>query len=264
MSACPAPTSPCLRLGRDNAPRGRSRFPSTPAARPLADAALSAARAAGASYADLRIHRITTEFIHLRDGELETAVLNREIGFAVRVIVDGTWGFASHAELDPAVAADTARRAVRVATMLAPLNAERIELAAEPVYSDARWVSDYLIDPFDVATSDKIALLDEYSGRLLAADGVDHVSASLDAVKEQTFYADTFGSSITQQRVRVQPSLSATTVDAAEGSFESMSTLAPPTGAGLGGGRRRRRVGLDDGVGANCRPCSPKRSRRRA
>ena len=36
----------------------------------------------------------------------------------------------------------------------------------------------------------------------------------MNTVKEQTFYADTFGSSITQQRVRVQPSLSATTVDA--------------------------------------------------
>ena len=68
----------------------------------LADAALSAAVAAGASYADLRIHRITTEIVQLRDGELETAVVNREIGLAVRVIVDGTWGFASHAELDPA------------------------------------------------------------------------------------------------------------------------------------------------------------------
>jgi TldD protein len=43
----------------------------------LADAALTAARAAGASYADLRIHRITTEIIQLRDGELETSVISR-------------------------------------------------------------------------------------------------------------------------------------------------------------------------------------------
>jgi TldD protein len=79
----------------------------------LADAALSAATAAGASYADLRVHRIVTEIIQLRDGELETAVLSRELGFAVRVIVAGTWGFASHAELAPDVAADTARRTPR-------------------------------------------------------------------------------------------------------------------------------------------------------
>ena len=198
----------------------------------LADAALSAAVAAGASYADLRIHGITTEIVQLRDGELETAVVNREIGLAVRAIVDGTWGFASYAELDPAVAAKTARRAVQVATTLAPLNAERIQLAAEPVYSDVSWVSDYRVDPFAIAAADKIAVLGDYSGRLLAADGVDHVSAGLYAAKEQTFYADTFGSSITQQRVRVLPTLEAVTVDAAAGTFDSMRTLAPPTARG--------------------------------
>ncbi|KRD06893.1 peptidase C69 [Mycobacterium sp. Root265] len=200
--------------------------------RALADAALSAARAAGASYADLRIHRLTTEVVQLRDGELENSTLDREIGLAVRVIVDGTWGFASHAELDPAVAADTARRAVRVATTLAPLNAERIELAAEPVYDDLSWVSAYRIDPFTVPGPDKIAVLADYSERLLAADGVDHVSASLQAVKEQTYYADTFGTSTTQQRVRVQPSLEAVSVDPSAGSFETMRTLAPPTARG--------------------------------
>ena len=198
----------------------------------LAEAALSAATAAGASHADLRIHRLSSETIQLRDGELETAVVSREVGLAVRVIVDGTWGFASHAELAPAVAAETARRAVRVATTLATLNNERVELAPEPVYPDAIWVSSYRIDPFDVSATDKIAVLEEYSGRLLAADGIDHVSAALHAVKEQTFYADTSGSSITQQRVRVLPSLEAVTVDAAAGSFESMRTLAPPMGRG--------------------------------
>ena len=198
----------------------------------LAEAAVSAALAAGASYADLRVHRITTEHIQLRDGELETSVVTREIGLAVRVIVDGTWGFASHAELNPEVAAETARRAVQVAVALAPLNAERIELAPEPVYADVSWVSPYRIDPFEVTAADKIALLGEYTGRLLASDGVDHVSAGLQAVKEQVFYADAFGSSITQQRVRVQPTLEAVAVDGAAGSFESMRTLAPPTARG--------------------------------
>lgn len=188
--------------------------------------------AAGASYADLRIHAVTTELVQLRDGELQTAVVDREIGLAVRVIVDGTWGFASHAELNPEVAAETARRAVQVARTLAPLNAESIELAPEPVYSDASWVSEYRIDPFDVGNPDKLAVLGEYSGRLLAADGVDHVSAALHTAKEQTFYADTFGSTITQQRVRVQPTLEAVTVDAAAGTFETMRTLAPPTARG--------------------------------
>ena len=200
--------------------------------RRLADAALSAATAGGASYADLRVHAITTEIVTLRDGELESAVVDRDIGLAVRVIVDGTWGFASHAGLTPDIAADSARHAVGVAVTLSALNAERVELADEPVYRDATWVSDYRTDPFGVETADKVGLLAEYSGRLLAADGVDHVSALVNTVKEQTFYADTFGSSITQQRVRTMPALEAVAVDTSSGGFESMRTLAPPTGRG--------------------------------
>lgn len=198
----------------------------------LADAALSAARAAGAEYADLRVHAITTQLLHLRDGELETSVLDRQIGLAVRVIVGGTWGFASHAGLTPDVAADTARHAVGVAVTLSALNSEHIELADEPVHLDATWVSDYRIDPFSIPSADKVGVLEDYSGRLLASDGVDHVTATVHTVKEQTFYADTFGSSITQQRVRTQPVLEAVAVDADAGRFESMRTLAPPTARG--------------------------------
>ncbi|HUL99266.1 MAG TPA: DNA gyrase modulator, partial [Mycobacterium sp.] len=200
--------------------------------RELADAALSAATEAGASHADLRIHRIVNEVIHLRDAMLETSVISREVGLAVRVIVDGTWGFASHAELAPEVAADTARRAVQVARTLRALNAENVQLAEEPVYRDVEWVSSYQTDPFDVTAAEKIGVLQDYSDQLLSADGVDHVSAGFHGVKEQTFYADVYGSSITQQRVRVQPTLEAVAVDAAVGSFDSMRTLAPPTARG--------------------------------
>ena len=93
-------------------------------------------------------------------------------------------------------------------------------------------MSPYEIDPFTVPTHDKVTLLGEYSARLAAADGVDHVTASLDQVKEQVFYADTAGSRITQQRVRLQPQLQATAVDQEAGLFETMRTLAPPVGRG--------------------------------
>jgi TldD protein len=200
--------------------------------RQLADAALSAARAAGASHADLRVHRLRTQSIRLRDGKVQSVVDGDELGLAVRVIVDGTWGFASHAELTAESAARTAARAVEVARALRSLNQDPVELAAEPVHPDAVWVSAYALDPFTVPTADKVGLLAEYSGRLSAADGVDHVTASVLQVKEQTFYADLAGSRITQQRVRLHPELEATVVDAAAGSFETMRTLVPPAGRG--------------------------------
>ncbi|MCZ4520357.1 TldD/PmbA family protein [Rhodococcus ruber] len=200
--------------------------------RDLADAALSTARSAGATHADVRVQRLTTQSISLRDGSVQSLVDAGEIGLAVRVVVDGTWGFASHAELGTGAASETARKAVEVATALRALNRERVELAHEPVYSDATWVSDYEIDPFEIPTADKVGLLAEYSSRLAASDGVDHVTASVLQVKEQSFYADLAGSSITQQRVRLHPQFEATTVDRSVGAFETMRTLAPPVGRG--------------------------------
>ena len=198
----------------------------------LADAALSAAGAAGAEHADLRVHRMVSQSIRLRDGHVQSLTDATELGFAVRVLVDGTWGFAAAAELTPASAAATAQSAVRVATTLRALNRERVVLAAEPVYADVTWVSPYEIDPFAVPSAEKVELLTDYSGRLAAADGVDHVTVAVLQVKEQTFYADTAGSRITQQRVRVHPELEAITVDQASGVFETMCTLAPPVGRG--------------------------------
>ncbi|KIQ15028.1 TldD/PmbA family protein [Rhodococcus sp. MEB064] len=198
----------------------------------LADAALTAARAAGATHADLRVHRLRTQSLSLRDGAVQSSVEGTTLGMAVRVVVDGTWGFASGVVLTVDEAVAVTSRSVRVAQALRDLNRERVVLAAEPVYEDATWVSDYAIDPFDVLTSDKVGLLSEYSGRLLASDGVDHVSASVLQVKEQTFYADLAGSRITQQRVRLHPQIEAVSVDSATGGFDSMRTLAPPVGRG--------------------------------
>ncbi len=198
--------------------------------RALADAALSYARQAGATHADLRVHRLITQSIRLRDGEVQAVSDATTTGFAVRVIVDGTWGFAASPRLDVDAAVETAQQAIDVALALGSLNRDRVELADEPVYADATWVSPYDIDPFDVPTADKVDVLRDYSRRLLDASGVDHVTAGVAQVKEQVFYADLAGSRITQQRVRLHPDLTAITV--ANGEFESMRTLAPPVGRG--------------------------------
>ncbi|MGA9872813.1 MAG: TldD/PmbA family protein [Rhodococcus sp. (in: high G+C Gram-positive bacteria)] len=198
----------------------------------LAAAALDTAQRAGASHADFRVHRLITQSLQLRDGSVQSAVDSSEIGLAVRVVVDGTWGFASHSELSVSAAVEAARTAVDVAVALRTLNRERVEPADEPIYSGATWVSSYDIDPFEVPTRDKVDLLTEYSDRLRVADGVDHVTASVLQVKEQAYYCDLAGSSITQQRIRLHPALEATTVDHDAGAFETMRTLAPPVSRG--------------------------------
>src|SRR5690349_24052727 len=155
----------------------------------LADAALDRARALGAEHASLRVERVREQVIRLRDGRLEGSNAGADLGLAVRVVHDGSWGFASGVDLTADGAARLAEQAVALAKVSAPLATERVELAPEPVYADRTWVSSYEVDPFSVDDTEKIALLAERSNRLLAASSVDHVDASTYAVKENKFYA---------------------------------------------------------------------------
>ncbi|MBO0830726.1 MAG: TldD/PmbA family protein, partial [Actinobacteria bacterium] len=198
--------------------------------RQLADAALQRARQLGAQHADFRAERIRGQVVRLSDGNLETQFDSDDLGLAVRVVVNGTWGFASAVDLTAEAAAKAAAEAVDVAKVAAPIAVERIELADEPAHGEVTWLSAYDQDPFAVSVADKIALLSGWSRQLLDADGVDHVDASLYQVKECKFYADGATTAL-QQRVRVHPELTAVAV-AADGRFETMRTLAPSAGRG--------------------------------
>jgi len=200
--------------------------------RRLADAALSTARAAGAEHADFRLERLCSQHVSVRDGQVETAADSVTVGYAVRVVVDGTWGFAAGYRLDPDAVRATSRQAVEVAQALRSVVGERVERADEPVHADVSWVSAYEIDPWSIPTADKVALLIDRTERLAAADGVAHATAAVQLVKENKFYADLAGTVTTQQRVRVQPELEAVAVDPDSGAFETMASLAPPTARG--------------------------------
>ncbi|MEU1055155.1 TldD/PmbA family protein [Streptomyces sp. NPDC005876] len=205
--------------------------------RPLADAALARARALGAEHADFRLERVRSASWQLRDARPAGSSDTTDLGYAVRVVHGGSWGFASGVDLTQDAAARVASQAVAMAKLSARVieaagSDERVELADEPVHADRTWVSSYEIDPFTVPDAEKSGLLAEWSARLLAARGVDHVDASLLTVHENKFYADTAGTVTTQQRVRLHPALTAVSVDDSSGEFDSMRTLAPPAGRG--------------------------------
>ncbi|MFC4851882.1 TldD/PmbA family protein [Actinophytocola glycyrrhizae] len=195
----------------------------------LADAALSEARESGAQHADFRVARTRGQRLRLADTRLQSLTDTVDVGLAVRVVVDGTWGFAGTVDLTPEAARATARKAVEIAEVAAAMNTERIDLAPEPAHGNVTWVSAYDIDPFTIPAKDKIDLLEGWSADLLAQSVVSHVNASLYQVKECTFYSDG-ATSATQQRVRLFPQLTAVAVTAT--GFDDLSTLAPPVGRG--------------------------------
>jgi TldD protein len=197
----------------------------------LAEAALERAKGGGATYADFRFERLRRQAIVARDRELQTSERSESVGFSVRVIHQGAWGFAAGVDLTPEGAASVAARALEVSRTLAPLNTEPVVLADEPAYADT-YVSSYEIDPFLVPDNEKIDLLLGLNERVLATRLVDHATAEAVLVSEQKFFASLAGSRVVQQRVRVRGDLSAVRIDKASGAFETMGIAVPPIGRG--------------------------------
>jgi TldD protein len=198
----------------------------------LAAAALTRAADFGADHCDVRIEQIKSQGIRLVDAVLVDASVDTLLGIAVRVVLNGTWGFAAGMALTVEEAVRVTERALQVAMVSRSVCVEDIELADEPAYADATWVSSYEIDPFAVPTGEKVEVLADRSARLLGHPAVRHVTASLVQVREQKFYADSHGTSTLQQRVRLHPVLDAHGADERRGILDSMRTLAAPAGRG--------------------------------
>ena len=198
----------------------------------LADAALSQARSSGASHAEFRLERIREADVRIRDRELEGASESETAGLSVRVLLEGTWGFAAESGLTAESAQRAAVEAIEVARVSAAINREPVQLADEPVHGGEQWVSSYEVNPFEVPTSDRIELLKSWSEALIEQPGIDHADASVLAVQEDKFYSDLAGTVTFQERVRVRPTATAVAIDHKSGAFETMRTLAPPAGRG--------------------------------
>ncbi len=198
--------------------------------RSLGEAALTRARELGVTHADFRFERIRSQHLGARDGVLQTASDHEDLGFAVRVIHHGSWGFAAGVHLTSDEAVRVAESAVAVALVAAKMTARPVEIADEPVYDDAVWVSSYDLNPLEVPTADKAALLIGWTNRLRTGAKVDHASAYLLQVQENKYYADLAGTRTTQQRVRLQPGFEA--MGSGADTFDSMSSIAPPVGRG--------------------------------
>ena len=131
----------------------------------LADAALSAAKKLGATYADIRINRYRMEAVSTRERQVQNVSSGQNFGFGVRVLVNGTWGFSA----SPLVTEDEVQRVTNEAVEIAKANSafqkRKIELVPTPKVVTS-WKSSFENDPFDVPVDDKIGILleDQRSG----------------------------------------------------------------------------------------------------
>ncbi|MGH8901653.1 MAG: PmbA/TldA family metallopeptidase, partial [Egibacteraceae bacterium] len=100
--------------------------------RELAQLALDEAVSAGAEYADVRTVTEDHESLTVQDQRVEGVEQQTSRGVGVRVIVDGSWGFAATVRSDRREVLGAARLAVEVARASATAQRQPVRLAGQP------------------------------------------------------------------------------------------------------------------------------------
>lgn len=197
----------------------------------IARQAVEAAQKAGATYADARLVLWLRDRISVRDDHVNGVGASEDYGLGLRVLVDGAWGFAASTAVDRKAAAKLAKDAVAIARRNARLTRAPVELVATPAVQGA-WVSPFEVDPFAVPLQEKADLLLVAARAALAVRGIQHVSASILAVREEKLLLTSEGSRVHQVLFRVMPNFTATAIDRRRGRFASRDHEAPPMLAG--------------------------------
>ena len=113
------------------------------------DTALNTAAANGADYADIRISRHKNQRIRTRENRIQGISNSESFGFGVRVLVDGTWGFAASHRLTNNNVANIRMRAMEIARANRVVQHIPIRLAEVESY-EAKWNSPIKKNPFEV------------------------------------------------------------------------------------------------------------------
>ena len=197
----------------------------------LAASALQAARDAGASYADIRIADYRTQSMRAREQRIVSVSDDASSGFGVRVIANGTWGFAASSRLDAAEVVAVARRAVALAKTNSVMQREPVQLAPCQAHV-AVWNTPIRRDAFAVPLEEKVARLLSINAVALRQPGVSFVDSQFAFVREHKFFASSEGARIEQTLHRVNPACTVTSVDDEKGGFQTRSTYSDPRALG--------------------------------
>ncbi len=183
------------------------------------------------SFASLRIEETRTQYLQLRDNDLETDDDVCEFGMSVSVVKNNSFGFAGSVFITPASAEELIKQALELAAISSGAIDGNYDFDGTS-YVDLEYSSPCDINPFSVPKRDKIESLREYSSRLLGKKSIDHVTSSFYAAEENKFYADIFGTTALQKRVRIHPVFEAVAILEDGGDYESLRTNAPPVAGG--------------------------------
>ncbi|HIE5353651.1 TldD/PmbA family protein [Stenotrophomonas maltophilia] len=217
----------------------------------LAEAALAAAKRAGATYCDVRIGRYLNQAVITREARVQNVTNSESSGIGIRVIVNGAWGFAATREQTPAAVLAAVGQAAAIARANAPLQSRPVQLAPVTGVGDVSWKTPIRRNAMAVPIQDKVDLLLSLNAAAMNA-GADYINSTLFLVNEQKYFASSDGSFIDQDIHRIWLPFTATAIDKATGKFRTRAGLSSPMGMGYEflDGDARGKVQLPGGITA--------------
>ena len=197
----------------------------------FADIALNAARSKGATYTDVRIGRYLQQYLFTRETRVQNIVNAESYGVGIRVIANGTWGFAATSDVSADGIARCAETAVAIAKANSKMQTEPVMLAPQKGVGEVTWNTPIQKNAFQIPVQEKIDLLMKVNGEAMK-NGAAFVTSNLFFINEQKYFASTDGSYIDQDVHRIWPTFTVTAIDKAAGKFKTRDALSSPMGMG--------------------------------
>ncbi len=188
----------------------------------LTGRALNLAQVRGASYADVRIVERVTQHIAVKNGRVETLEQDESLGFGIRVIVNGAWGFASSSRMEGQEIERVVSQAIAIAKASALAKTRDVNIGAA-VVSKGVYETPIRINPFTISLDEKIGLLLKADAEMRRVKGVKVARGELAFVRENKVFASTEGSATKQEIVESGCGISALATDPATGEVQVRS-----------------------------------------
>ncbi|MCK4721204.1 TldD/PmbA family protein, partial [bacterium] len=178
-------------------------------------AAIDRLKQLGADYADARFVETKREDVIVRNGKVEAVNRGVDAGVGIRVIADGSWGFAGIASSSEADIIASAENAFNIAKASATTKREDVKLGDIEIYQDS-FETPVEKDPFEVPLKDKLQLLTRAADILHKDEKIVATIANCGSIHINKRFVSTEGADITQHTIETGAGIEATAKDGDE------------------------------------------------
>lgn len=185
--------------------------------------ALDLAKIRGARYTDVRVVENNTETLVVKDGVVESLNYSQSMGFGVRVLADGAWGFAASQDLNAKEVDRITDQALEIARASALVSGEEVDLGPA-VTSQGTYQTPIQIDAFSLSQAEKLEVLMAADTEMGRVKGLRSRRGNLTFIRENKWFANSEGAFTEQTIYEAGGGLQATAVGDGEVQVRSYPT----------------------------------------